>query len=118
MNFKDAFTAEIEAQLLEVYNMEIAIGNVRDIILLFKSELPKFTNSSLLAHITDRNEDSKCSGKLSKMKSMKPHMFHEAFCKTGINAERLTRVKPKITQNMTIAKPNMQQQVRGTLSAR
>ena len=51
--------------------------------------------------MTVRNEDIKHTAQMSKTK---PNMFHEAFYKTGIDPEGLTRITPKLKQNMTKAK--------------
>ena len=58
-HFKEAFPPHIGNQLLEIDDTDIAIGNVRVLVLLFKSELHQSTSSSMLTNIQDRNEDSK-----------------------------------------------------------
>ena len=65
----------------------------------------------MLAHVVEKNEDTKCSGLDNKLK---PNVFHETFCKTWLDSECLRWFTP----NMAIGKPNMQQQFRGILSAR
>ena len=47
----------------------------------------------------------------------KPNTFHEALGKIGIDPERLTQATPKTNQNMTMAKQDPQQQVRGTVAS-
>ena len=43
----------------------------------------------MLAHITNRNEDTKCTEHHYRTK---PNTFHEEFCKTEIDQEGLTQV--------------------------
>ena len=86
---KRFFPPKIKAQLLERDNIDTTIGKLRVLLLLVKSELLQFTISTMLAHVTDRNKETKCSGKAIKMK---PNTFHEAFCKRGIDQGGLTRL--------------------------
>ena len=74
---KRFFPPKIKAQLLERDNIGTTIGKLRVLLLLVKSELPKFTTSTILAHVADRNKETKCSGKDIKMK---PNTFHKTFC--------------------------------------
>ena len=65
---KEAFPLKIEAYLLEINNIHVAIWKVIVLISLFKSELPQSTSSSLLVHMTDRNEEVKYTGHASRIK--------------------------------------------------
>ena len=53
----------------------------------------------MLVHMNGRNVDTKQS---RQTREMKPNTFHKAFCKTGIDAEVLTRVTAATTLNMII----------------
>ena len=54
-HFKDMFPANIEWQLLEIEDKDVAIDKAKVLVLLFKSEKPQATSSSMLPHITEKN---------------------------------------------------------------
>ena len=64
-HFKEAFPPKTEVQLLHIDYTDVGIKEVRVLILLFKSKLPQSTSSSMLVHMTDRNEDTKCKRNIS-----------------------------------------------------
>ena len=52
---KKPFHQNIEAQWLEIDAIDIPLGKVRGLTLLFKPELQHSTGSSMLAQMTDKN---------------------------------------------------------------
>ena len=57
MSEEQAFTPKIEAQLLEINDTDTAIGKAR-VLLIFKFDLPQSVCSSMLADMTDRNDNT------------------------------------------------------------
>ena len=105
-HFKESFPLKI-SQLLEIVDTEEAIGKTQVLVLLFKSKLPQDTTSSMLVDINQRRDKIRCTKDANNRKH--PNTFHETFCKSGIEQERLIRVTSKTDQNKNvtaIAKPS------------
>ena len=69
----------------------------------------------MLEHIVDSTENT--VDNIETNKRLKSGMFHEAFIKTGIDGEGLTRITPKLSQSIdtALAKANPQQYVRALI---
>ena len=104
-HFKVTLPLNIDAQLLEIEERYEAIGKVKVLVLLSKSELPQSTSSPVLANMTER------TGKQN-------NTFHETFSQSWIIPKWLTRGNPEKVQNTAIAKPGPQQQVGGSFANR
>ena len=71
---------KIDVQLLEMDDLDVAIGKVRVLLLLFKSDTTpyKFINVSTYNRYEDMNFTEQPN-------RTKPNAFHEAVCKTEID---------------------------------
>ena len=74
-HFKKVLSLNIEAHLLEIDDIDVAIRGER---VLFKSKLPQSTTSSMLGHMTDRNEDTKHTEQHKRPKNQTHFMKHFA----------------------------------------
>ena len=63
------------------------------LVLQFKLQLPQATSSLMEVYMTNNTDHALHNCKTNKCS--KPGIFHESFCKTGIDPEGLTRVTPK-----------------------
>ena len=67
-HLKEVFLSKIDAKPLEIDDTDTVIGKTRGLVLLFKLELPQFASSSMLTHMTDRNENVNSTEQCSKPK--------------------------------------------------
>ena len=100
-HFKESFPPKIYSQLLEIDGTDSAISR------------QVFGTSSLLAHMTDHVPHNN-----KKINFSKPGTFDEAFCKTGIDPERLTRETMTLNLSLVTAEEDMHQTFRGSLANR
>ena len=79
------FPPRIEAQLLKVEDLDVAIVKVSILILLFKSELLQATSSSMLAYMKDRTNNivhtNEPINEPNANERTKENTPHEAFSK-------------------------------------
>ena len=84
--FTESFLANIESQLLDIEDMDMAIVKAVALALLLKLELPQATCSTILAHIPNTVDDGTQS--CYENKQSESGLFHKMYCKTGINPKR------------------------------
>ena len=70
-------------------DIDVALVKTRILVLLFKVELPEATSSSMLTHRTNTRDHEPRDNEANKYSGL--HKFHEAFCKTQVHPNDLTK---------------------------